>query len=154
MTTPFSDAERETMQKMLNDIYAQFTTKAAAGRKIEVEKLEKMARGRVYTGAQALKLGLVDELGTLSDAIAFAKKSAGLDPDQKLERLDLPKPISPFEQLFGPVDPGAASMNSGASAWMKRLPPEVIDTLKGLDVYELLARERVLTVMPYRMLVK
>ena len=154
MTTPFSDAERETMQKMLNDIYAQFTTKAAAGRKIEVEKLEKMARGRVYTGAQALKLGLVDELGTLADAIAFAKKSAGLDPDQKLERLDLPKPISPFEQLFGPVDPGAASMNNGASAWMKRLPPEVIDTLRGLDVYELLARERVLTVMPYRMLVK
>ena len=154
MTTPFSDAERETMQKMLNDIYAQFTTKAAAGRKMEVEKLEKMARGRVFTGAQALKLGLVDELGTLADAIAFAKKSAGLDPDQKLERLDLPKPISPFEQLFGPIDPGAASMNSGASAWMKRLPPEVIDTLKGLDVYELLARERVLTVMPYRMLVK
>lgn len=154
MTTPFSDAERETMQKMLNDIYAQFTTKAAAGRKMEVEKLEKMARGRVYTGAQALKLGLVDELGTLADAIAFAKKSAGLDPEQKMERLDLPKPISPFEQLFGPVDPGAASLNAGASAWMKRLPPEVVDTLKGLDVYELLARERVLTVMPYRMLIK
>lgn len=154
MTTPFSDAERETMQKMLNDIYAQFTTKAAAGRKMDVEKLEKMARGRVYTGAQALKLGLVDELGTLADAIAFAKKSAGLDPDQKLERLDLPKPISPFEQLFGPVDPSAASLKAGTSAWMKRLPPEVVDTLKGLDVYELLARERVLTVMPYRMLIK
>lgn len=154
MTTPFSDAERETMQKMLNDIYAQFTTKAAAGRKMDVEKLEKMARGRVYTGAQALKLGLVDELGTLADAIAFAKKSAGLDPDQKLERLDLPKPISPFEQLFGPVDPSAASLKAGASSWMKRLPPEVVDTLKGLDVYELLARERVLTVMPYRMLIK
>ena len=154
MTTPFSDGERETMQKMLNDIYAQFTTKAAAGRKMDVEKLEKMARGRVYTGAQALKLGLVDELGTLADAIAFAKKSAGLDPDQKLERLDLPKPISPFEQLFGPVDPSAASLKAGTSAWMKRLPPEVVDTLKGLDVYELLARERVLTVMPYRMLIK
>ncbi|MEI8378719.1 MAG: signal peptide peptidase SppA [Planctomycetota bacterium] len=154
MTTPFSDAERETMQKMLNDIYAQFTTKAAAGRKMDVEKLEKMARGRVYTGAQALKLGLVDEIGTLADAIAFAKKSAGLDPEQKLERLDLPKPISPFEQLFGPVDPSAASLKAGTSAWMKRLPPEVVDTLKGLDVYELLARERVLTVMPYRMLIK
>ncbi len=154
MTTPFSDGELETMQKMLNDIYAQFTTKAAAGRKMDVEKLEKMARGRVYTGAQALKLGLVDELGTLADAIAFAKKSAGLDPDQKLERLDLPKPISPFEQLFGPVDPSAASLKAGTSAWMKRLPPEVVDTLKGLDVYELLARERVLTVMPYRMLIK
>lgn len=151
MTTPFSENEREAMQKMLNDIYAQFTTKAAAGRKMEVEKLEKMARGRVYTGAQALKLGLVDELGTLSDAIAYAKKAAGLDPEQKLERLDLPKPVSPFEQLFGPIDPTAGA---STSLWMKHLPVEVRDTLKGLDIYEQLARERVLTVLPCRILIK
>jgi len=151
MTTPFSDAEREAMQKMLNDIYAQFTKKAAAGRKMDHEKLEKMARGRVYTGAQALQLGLVDELGTLTDAIAHAKKAAGLDPDQKLERLDLPKAISPFEQLFGPVDPSAASLKA---ALVKYLPAEVSEQLQGLGVYELLAKERVLTVMPYRMMVK
>lgn len=151
MTTPFSDAERDAMQKMLNDIYAQFTKKAAAGRKMDHEKLEKMARGRVYTGAQALNLGLVDELGTLSDAIAHAKKAAGLDPDQKLERLDLPKPISPFEQLFGPTDPSAASVKA---ALIKHLPPELADQLKGLDIYEMLAHERVLAVMPFRMLVK
>ena len=154
MTTPFTEGERESMQKMLNDIYGQFTKKAAAGRKMDYEKLEKMARGRVYTGAQALQLGLVDELGTLADAIAHAKKAAGLDPDQKLERLDLPKPISPFEQLFGPVDPSAASLKSAAAIWLKRLPPELAAQLKGLEVYDLLARERVLTVMPYRMLVK
>jgi protease-4 len=154
MTTPFTESERESMQKMLNDIYGQFTKKAAAGRKMDYDKLEKMARGRVYTGAQALKLGLVDELGTLTDAIAHAKKAAGLDPDQKLERLDLPKPISPFEQLFGPIDPGTTSLNAAASAWLKQLPPEVTEQLQGLGVYELLAKERVLTVMPYRMLVK
>jgi protease-4 len=154
MTTPFTESERESMQKMLNDIYGQFTKKAAAGRKMDYDKLEKMARGRVYTGAQALQLGLVDELGTLTDAIAHAKKAAGLDPDQKLERLDLPKPVSPFEQLFGPIDPGTTSLNAGASAWLKHLPPEVAEQLQGLGVYELLAKERVLTVMPYRMLVK
>lgn len=153
MTTPFSDSERESMQKMLNDIYGQFTKKAAAGRKMDYEKLEKMARGRVYTGAQALQLGLVDELGTLTDAIAHAKKAAGLDPDQKMERLDLPKPVSPFEQLFGPIDPSSTSLKA-SHAWLKHLPPEVAEQLKGLDVYELLAKERVLTVMPYRMLVK
>lgn len=153
MTTPFSDSERESMQKMLNDIYGQFTKKAAAGRKMDYEKLEKMARGRVYTGAQALQLGLVDELGTLTDAIAHAKKAAGLDPDQKMERLDLPKPVSPFEQLFGPIDPSSTSLKA-SQAWLKHLPPEVAEQLKGLDVYELLAKERVLTVMPYRMLVK
>lgn len=154
MTKPFTDAERDAMQKMLNDIYGQFTKKAAAGRKMDYEKLEKMARGRVYTGAQALKLGLVDELGTLSDAIAHAKKAAGLDPDQKLERLDLPKPISPFEQLFGPVDPSSASMRAASASWMKLLPPELAEQLKGLEVYDRLAHERVLTIMPYRMLVK
>ncbi len=154
MTTPFSETEQVAMQKMLNDIYAQFTTKAAAGRKMDVDKLEKMARGRVYTGAQALKLGLVDELGTLADAIAFAKKSAGLDPDAKLERLDLPKPTSPFEALFGPLDPGSTRLHSPSSALLKHLPEEVTSQLRGLNIYELLARERVLTVLPYRVLVK
>jgi len=155
LTTPFTESEREAMQKMLNDIYSQFTKKAAAGRKMDYEKLEKLARGRVYTGAQALQLGLVDELGTLTDAIAYAKKAAGLDPDQKLERLDLPKPVSPFEQLFGPLDPSAARMQQTAvSAWLKRLPAEVSQPLQTLDIIELLARERVLTVLPYRMSIR
>ncbi len=153
-TTPFSDSEKEAMQKMLNDIYAQFTTKAAAGRKMDVDKLEKMARGRVYTGAQALQLGLVDELGTLADAIAFAKKSAGIDPDTKLERLDLPKPTSPFETLFGPIDQSGTRLQSPGSALLKHLPDEVAAQLRGLSIYELLAKERVLTVLPYRVLVK
>ncbi len=153
-TTAFSETERTAMQKMLNDIYAQFTTKAAAGRKMDVEKLEKMARGRVYTGSQALQLGLVDELGTLADAIAFAKKSAGMDPDAKMERLDLPKPTSPFESLFGPIDPSSTSLGATGSALLKSLPEEIASQLRGLSIYDLLAKERVLTVLPYRVQVK
>ena len=153
-TTAFTETERTAMQKMLNDIYAQFTTKAATGRKMDVEKLEKMARGRVYTGAQALQLGLVDELGTLADAIAFAKKSAGMDPDAKMERLDLPKPTSPFESLFGPIDPSSTSLGVTGSALLKSLPEEVAAQLRGLSIYDLLAKERILTVLPYRVQVK
>ena len=149
-TIPFSDSEKSAMQKMLNEIYAQFTTKAAAGRKMDVEKLEKMARGRVYTGVQALQLGLVDELGTLSDAIAYAKKTAGLDPDQKLERLDLPKPTSPFETLFGPIDPSAVSTPSVVASWLTHFPPELVSLLRSHVLYEQLSKERVLTVLPYR----
>jgi len=104
MTTPFSDSERAAMQSMMNDIYKQFTTKAATGRKMDYEKLEKLARGRIYTGLQAKELGLIDEVGTLGDAIAEAKKLAGLKPDEKLEKLELPKPTSPLESLFGPLD--------------------------------------------------
>ncbi len=153
-TKPWTDTERDAMQKMMNDIYAQFTKKAATGRKMEYEKLEKMARGRVYTGVQALNLGLVDQLGTLDEAIAYAKKAAGIDPDSKLERLNLPKPTSPFEALFGPVDPTARLGASITKAWIDRLPPELAAQMKSLEVYDLLAREKVLTVMPYQLLIK
>ena len=153
-TKPWNDTEKEAMQKMMNDIYVQFTKKAATGRKMDYDQLEKMAQGRVYTGVQALKLGLVDELGTLDQAIAHAKKAAGLDADSKIERLDLPKPTSPFEALFGPTDPSARLGASVVKAWIARLPVEVSAQLKSLEVYDLLARERVLTVLPYQLLVK
>ena len=153
-TKPWTDAERDAMQKMMNDIYAQFTKKAAAGRKMDYEKLEKLARGRVYTGVQALSLGLIDELGTLDDAIAHAKKAAGIDPETKLERLSLPKPTSPFEALFGPIDPAARLGAGMAKSWLNQLPPEISSPLKNLEVYDLLAREKFLTVMPYQLMIK
>jgi protease IV len=100
-TTGFSDSERTAMMTLLKDIYEQFTKKAAAGRGMEVDTLEKLARGRVYTGAMAKELKLVDKLGTLGDAIAEAKAKAGFGPDDKLERLNLPKAVNPLEQLLG-----------------------------------------------------
>ena len=71
-----------------------------------------------------------------------------------MERLDLPKPTSPFEALFGPIDPSATRLQSPGSALLKHLPEEVASQLRGLGIYELLAKERVLTVLPYRVLVK
>lgn len=153
-TKPWTNDERDSMQKMMNSIYDQFTKKAADGRKMEHEKLEKLARGRVYTGAQALKLGLVDELGTLDDAIAYAKKAANINPDTKLERLDLPKPVSPFEALFGPIDPTTRISASLTKTWLDRLPPELATQIKSLETYDLLARELILTVVPYQLQIK
>lgn len=154
ITNPWTETERKAMQKMMEDIYAQFTKKAAAGRKMNVDALEKLARGRVYTGSQAQKLGLVDELGTLDDAIAFAKKSAGIDPETKLERLNLPKPTSPFEALFGPIDPAAKAGSSAVNALLSRLPAELASQLNDLNVYDILARERFLTLLPYRLQIR
>ena len=153
-TKPWTETERDAMQKMMNDIYDKFTRKAAAGRKMDHEKLEKLARGRVYTGAQALAIGLVDELGTLDDAIAHAKKAAGIDPDTKMERLNLPKPTSPLEALFGPLDPTARLSSGIAKAWLDRLPAEISSQLKNIEVYDVLAREKVLTVVPYQLQIK
>ena len=75
----FTDSQREVVKKMMEDMYDQFTSKAAKGRKMPVDKLRKLAGGRVYSGRQAKENGLVDELGTLHDAVAEAKKLAGLD---------------------------------------------------------------------------
>lgn len=104
LTTPFTDDQKEAMRNLSIDIYGQFTRKAAEGRKMKLEDLVKLAGGRVYTGEVAVKNGLVDELGTLKDAIAKAKSIAGLSEDAKIDQILLPKPPSPLEQLFGDVN--------------------------------------------------
>jgi protease-4 len=71
-----SDFEKSVVQNMVNQGYESFTTKAASGRKMPVEKLKSLAGGRVWTGIQAKELGLVDELGGLDKAIELAAKKA------------------------------------------------------------------------------
>ena len=103
-TTPMTDSERKAMQVLMEDIYGQFTSKAAKGRKMKLDKLKSLAGGRIYTGEVAVKNGLVDKLGTLDDAVKRAQQLAGLDADAKVERVLLPKPPSPFEALFGDIN--------------------------------------------------
>jgi protease-4 len=155
-TSGFTDSERAAMQRLLNDIYDQFTTKAAQGRKMDKDKLEKLARGRVYTGNAALKLGLVDELGSLEDAIAFAQQKAGLKPEDKVERLTLPKPVSPLESLLGPLDPNADAQlaDPAVRRVLHSLSPELERNFQTLHLLQSMSRERVMTVMPFRLLVK
>lgn len=98
---PFSAEERAAWTKLLEETYAQFVRKAADGRKMPVKKLEELAQGRVYSGRMAAQNGLVDRIGTLADAVAEAKRLAGVKPDDKIEVQTLPAARSIFEQLFG-----------------------------------------------------
>jgi len=77
-TRRMSDAEKQTIQNMVNDGYETFTSKAARGRKMSIEKLKSIAGGRVWTGEQAKELGLVDVLGGLDEAIAIAAGKVNL----------------------------------------------------------------------------
>ena len=90
---------------MMEDIYDQFTDE---GRRRPQDaastKLRELAGGRVYTGRQAKENGLIDELGTLHDAIAEAKKLAGLEKDADVRIEVLPEPTNFFESLFGDMD--------------------------------------------------
>ena len=77
----FSDAERERLGVSLDTIYDDFVTKVAQGRHRPVDEIERVARGRVWTGRDALAVGLVDELGGLRDAVRIARSRAGLRDD-------------------------------------------------------------------------
>jgi protease-4 len=119
----FTDSQREVVKKMMEDMYGQFTSKAAAGRHMPVENLRKLAGGRVYSGRQAKENGLVDELGTLHDAIAEAKKLAGLDSSDEVRIEVLPEPTNFFESLFGDLD---AEKETKLSAGLDRVAPELM----------------------------
>ena len=79
-TRPFSEEEWAKINSWLDRIYADFTGKVAVGRNMTPEQVHEVARGRVWTGADAAAIGLVDHLGGLDDAVALARRKAGL-PD-------------------------------------------------------------------------
>lgn len=154
---PFSDSERAAMQKMMNEIYEVFTRKAAEGRKMEQDKLKELAGGRIYTGVKAAEIGLIDEVGTLDQAVAKAVELAKLDPEN-FERLLLPKPTSPFEQMFGPLDAETRSRvatQSVEESVRAILPGALVEKLKhAASIQQLSESEPRLLLMPFLLEVK
>ena len=93
--------ERDLLKQEILKTYDHFITKAAEGRKMTKEEIDRIGQGRVWTGAQALELGLVDEMGGLSRAVAIAKELAGI-PDRDQVRLDVwPRKISFWDMVWG-----------------------------------------------------
>ena len=89
--------EYDVINSSIIDIYESFVGKVADGRGMTVNQVKEVARGRVWTGTDALKIGLVDEIGGLDDAIAFAADQAGLEGYRLYE---LPKLKDPFEEMM------------------------------------------------------
>lgn len=85
--------EREILQGVLDNVHGQFIKAVAEGRKMLPSEVEKIADGRVFTGEQALKVGLIDELGNLEDAVQAAAKLSGIKGEpaivSKKERFSL-----------------------------------------------------------------
>lgn len=79
---PFSEEEREQVRQELGDFYVRFKRIVARGRGLAEERVEEIARGRVWTGEQAKEIGLVDELGDFETALTIAKELAELDPEK------------------------------------------------------------------------
>jgi protease-4 len=93
VTRSMTMEEETIIQRMVNNTYEDFTTKVATHRKLSLDSVQAMAQGRVYTGAQALEIGLVDRLGNLDDAIATAARMAKLENYRLKELPELKNPI-------------------------------------------------------------
>jgi protease-4 len=76
--------ERAYLQELIDNVHQQFVRDVALGRDMTVEEIEQVADGRIFTGEQAQKMGLVDELGNLKDAIGAAAKMAAIEGEPKI----------------------------------------------------------------------
>jgi protease IV len=118
---PFTDEQQAHVEAEADLFYTDFVERVAAGRKMTVEAVDAIARGRVWTGADAHERGLVDELGGLRTAITRAKILAGLDPDDDVRIAHYPG--SSFMDLLRPKQssqPAAASLPEAVGALLGR----------------------------------
>ena len=137
--TGYTPEERQRLNDWLDRVYADFTGKVAADRDLDLEHVQEIARGRVWTGETALELGLVDELGGFSTAVRLAKEAAGLDPDDDVRLRIFPRKKSAFELFF--AEPGSEA----SAAALQR-------TLQQIQPYGRLAQRTLLGPAPYGVL--
>lgn len=96
-TRPFTAEEREVFQFMVEDFYDTFITKVGEGRNMAKEEVDAIGQGRVWSGANAIDIGLIDGFGGLEDAIELAAEAANLET---YRIVDYPKLKDPFQQLL------------------------------------------------------
>lgn len=107
VTRPLNQAEKNFIQKNLEDHYDTFTRKAAEGRDVQQSDILRVASGRVWTGAQAKEHKLVDVLGSFNDAVKIAANKANVGDDYKVRYYPRQKPF--FEQLVNQLEENAST---------------------------------------------
>ena len=123
---PMTQEERRILQGLVDDVHDQFVADVSAGRKLPKKDVQKLADGRVYTGRQALKLKLVDRIGTLADAMRAAADDAGIKGEFK---------VTEYEREPGVLDMLFGMTEAKLSGWLWRngLLEGVADSLLRMD---------------------
>ncbi|MFQ3648707.1 MAG: signal peptide peptidase SppA [Gemmataceae bacterium] len=145
---PFTDAQKAAFKAMMEDTYDLFLDKALegrhlAGKKMTRDQLKALAGGRIWTGRQALANGLIDQLGTLEEAIAEAAKLGGLAADKEPELLLLPKPKASLDSLL-----------SGFGLEVIRLlgeNPRLTEKVRGIGMFLNKEKEHIWAIAPYQL---
>jgi protease-4 len=121
----FSPGERERLEAVLDDIYNTFKRRVGDGRKLDPVAVEAVAKGRVWSGADAKARGLVDTLGGFKTALGLAKEAAGFPADQDVTLKLYPAPKNNIDRLIARVMGGGTSDEESSI-----LPARLIATLR------------------------
>ena len=122
---PFSREERAKIEEQLQSTYELFLDRVAKGRSQETRNIDGVAQGRVWTGRQAMELGLIDELGGLNDAIRIAKQRAKLDLQRDVDLVVYPPKRTILEILSNPLGTSTAQ---GLGVLLGRPETRLIDS--------------------------
>lgn len=109
---PFSDAARARVDALVGWLYDRFTTLVAEARDLPQERVRQIARGRVWAGEMAVRLGLVDELGGVDEALAAIRRSLNLPPDATLAIATRPVERNPLRAFLRSLSPLAAQLRT------------------------------------------
>ncbi len=103
MSRPFTDGQRQRLRRILDSIYQDFTERVATARRLSSDEIDALARGRIWTGEDAARVGLVDAVGGYAEALQLVRQSIGLPPDAPLERVRYPRDPDSIDALFDAV---------------------------------------------------
>ena len=133
ISRPKTPAELAMVQKLVDWIYGEFIRKVAEGRKLPAATVEEIAQGRVWSGTEARRLGLVDEIGGLGEALSYTATKAGLGPNYQIQEFPVKSEFSELlQQMMNELAPlGARSAQAPQAKLIQSLGRElkVLETL-------------------------
>ncbi len=165
-TMPFSKKDKDKLRQVSEKIYFRFLGKVAEHRGMPVDELRQYAKGRVWTGEDAHRLGLIDKLGGLQDVINMAKDRIGISRDELISIVEYPRAIDDVEELIQKLTGGSKDeeletsiaktaakylpyANSETSLILKSMPESTRKQLfYNIELLELARKENVLVAMP------
>lgn len=138
----FTPAQRAYIEKSIQRTYKEFIEGVAAGRKMPAEAVDKIGKGRVWTGTQAKAIGLVDELGGIDRAVSVAKELAHISPGAEVHIIRFPEEKNFFQMLFerekdqlteGRVAPAPAANHPPTVRTLERMMQNFADAMDQLE---------------------
>jgi protease-4 len=153
MWRPFTPEERASLTDLIRSYYRTFLERVAESRGMGVEQVDALARGRVWSGDQAVANGLVDRLGGLASALARARQRAGLGRDVDLVLLPQRK-NSLVDYVLGGVsveEPTATSVPTGEASPRVELPSAIAPLVRSVGALHVIGSGRPMALMPYEL---